>query len=84
MDQELNVRLLNLPNWRFSGVHAWRENRDHARKYERAVRNYADSGNARKLINALARLGYDREEVLWHLERPGKIMPHEFTSPEDP
>lgn len=80
MDEMCNVHLLNMPSWRFSGPHALRENRNHARKYERAIRNYADTGDTYKLIRALVRLDYDADDIMWHLDHPGETMPHSFAS----
>jgi hypothetical protein len=60
-------RRSRLPGASFEGAAALAEHRVTAEAYEAAVRHYGAGGEEAELWDDLAALGFDRDEIQWHL-----------------
>lgn len=72
-----------LPDAIFEGPRAYVEHGDERRAYEAAVAAYAASPVITEAAEfdlqlSLAELGFDGEEIAWHLANPGRRLSTEF------
>jgi hypothetical protein len=79
----MNLHKIDCPGAVFSGPLALAEFGYDAEAYERAVADFESTGDDITLTESLCALGFERDEIAWHVEHPGGRVERSFIHPQE-